>query len=76
MPIYEYQCDTCDAVFEQIHPIKDCDKSVPCEKCEKGTAKRIISTNTFHLKGIGWAEHGYISAGEKFSGAMKAVDTY
>ena len=52
MPIYEYQCSKCGNITEVWQKFSD----PPIENCTKcgGTVKKIISQNTFHLKGSGW----------------------
>ena len=52
MPIYEYKCQCCDFVHEillknmQIYEQK-------CPRCQ-AEMKKIISMNSFRLKGNGW----------------------
>ena len=51
MPIYEYKCQQCGQVSEVFQkfsdePLSDC----PCG----GEMKKLISLNSFHLKGSGW----------------------
>ena len=57
MPIYEYQCQKCQGVFEILQGFND----KPARKCEScgGKLKRIISLSAFHLKGSGWYETDY-----------------
>ena len=52
MPIYEYQCSKCGNITEVWQKFSD----PPIEDCKKcgGPVKKIISQNTFHLKGSGW----------------------
>ncbi|MXZ12824.1 MAG: zinc ribbon domain-containing protein [Candidatus Dadabacteria bacterium] len=57
MPIYEYQCQKCEGVFEILQGFND----KPAKKCEEcgGRLKRLISVSAFHLKGSGWYETDY-----------------
>ncbi len=57
MPIYEYQCQKCQGVFEILQGFND----KPARKCEScgGKLKRLISLSAFHLKGSGWYETDY-----------------
>ena len=57
MPIYEYQCQKCQGVFEILQGFND----KPARKCEQcgGRLKRLISISAFHLKGSGWYETDY-----------------
>ena len=52
MPIYEYECTKCGNQTEVWQKFSD----KPLTKCEKcsGKMKKLISQNTFHLKGSGW----------------------
>ena len=55
MPIYEYQCADCGAVFEVMQRI-----SAPapdkCLECSGTHLKKLISKVGFQLKGTGWYE--------------------
>ena len=55
MPIYEYQCADCGAVFEVMQRI-----SAPapdkCPECSGTNLKKLISKVGFQLKGTGWYE--------------------
>ena len=53
MPIYEYQCQECGSVFEEMFREYDVDE-YPCPKCKKGVGKRLISRPTLQFKGMGW----------------------
>lgn len=52
MPIYEYECTKCGQQTEVWQKFSD----PPVTKCEicRGKMKKLISHNTFHLKGSGW----------------------
>ena len=56
MPIYEYKCEVCTNIEEQIqrHDVYE----IECPICNN-TAKRIISLSSFELKGGGWYKDGY-----------------
>ena len=51
MPIYEYKCQSCGRVVEAFQKFSD-DPLTTCE-CGGGLQK-LISLNSFHLKGSGW----------------------
>ncbi len=57
MPIYEYQCQKCEGIFEILQGFNE----KPANKCEEcgGKLKRLISLSAFHLKGSGWYETDY-----------------
>ena len=52
MPIYEYECDSCGAVEEVIQKFSDKPLRT-CSQCS-GKLRKLISQNSFHLKGSGW----------------------
>lgn len=57
MPIYEYHCENCGKTKEMSHGISV--KRFPkCPECGK-RMKRIISRNSFQLKGSGWYKTDY-----------------
>ena len=62
MPIYEYKCDLCNGLWEEIQKFSD-DPLTVCKSCEKegGVHKLVAGRLAFHLKGPGWAKDGYSS---------------
>jgi putative FmdB family regulatory protein len=63
MPIYEYQCNQCNEVFEIFHKIDE-DCKVTCPKCLR-PAKKLISATSFVLKGSGFYVNDYPSTSRK-----------
>ena len=57
MPIYEYECETCEHIAEAWQSITDAPLT-SCPKCD-GPLHKLISTSSFHLKGGGWYADGY-----------------
>ncbi len=60
MPVYEYECDQCEKVFEiqqrmSEEPLKS------CPECE-GEVRKLMSMSSFQLKGGGWYADGYSSS--------------
>ena len=49
MPLYEYQCSSCGATFEQLRRMQDADQGVACPKCESGEVERLLSTFASHV---------------------------
>lgn len=43
MPIYEYKCLECDAVFEFLTLSGNSDEKVSCTKCKSEKVKKLIS---------------------------------
>ena len=64
MPIYEYQCADCGAVFEVMQRI-----SAPapdkCPECSGTNLKKLISKVGFQLKGTGWYETDFKNKDQK-----------
>ncbi len=59
MPIYEYQCNQCNEVFEIFHKIDE-DCKAACPKC-LGPSRKLISATSFVLKGSGFYVNDYPS---------------
>jgi putative FmdB family regulatory protein len=59
MPVYEYKCSKCGHITEAWQKSSD----PPLHACDVcgGSVKKIISQNTFHLKGSGWYVTDYAS---------------
>lgn len=70
MPIYEYQCEECDLVFEARQKFSD----PPLTKCTScgGPVKKLISQTAFTLKGGGWYQQGYSGSGAAKPAACEA----
>ncbi len=58
MPLYEYQCDACGQIIEELQKFSD-PPLTACKHCQ-GTLTKLISHSAFHLKGGGWyvSEYG------------------
>ncbi len=63
MPIYEYQCQKCQNIFEVFHRIDE-EVNPACPKC-LAEARRIISATNFVLKGSGFYVNDYPSESRK-----------
>ena len=57
MPLYEYQCKSCNNSFELRQKFSDPPASV-CPECG-GEVEKLISQSGFALKGQGWYGDGY-----------------
>ncbi len=44
MPLYEYYCQPCNGIFEELRPIREATEPVPCPECYKD-ARRIMPTS-------------------------------
>ncbi|MDP2763160.1 MAG: zinc ribbon domain-containing protein [Enterobacteriaceae bacterium] len=54
MPIYEYQCDSCNYKLEKLHKSYKEKLIIICPNCNMETLNKIISITSFQLKGTGW----------------------
>ncbi len=63
MPIYEYQCQSCQHELEALQKMSE-DPLLDCPACEEPALKKKISASAFRLKGGGWYETDFKS-GEK-----------
>lgn len=57
MPLYEYQCKSCNNTFEIRQKFSDAPAS-SCPSCG-GEVEKLISQSGFALKGQGWYNDGY-----------------
>jgi putative FmdB family regulatory protein len=73
MPIYEYQCKKCGHQTEILQKFSD----PPLAKCEacNGRMKKLISQNTFHLKGSGWYVTDYASKSTSSNGTSRSAES-
>jgi len=44
MPLYEYYCEPCNGIFEELRPMRESSEPVPCPQCYKD-ANRIMPTS-------------------------------
>lgn len=49
MPIYEYQCLSCENEFQKLILKKEEEHDLLCPKCESREIKRLISRVAYHL---------------------------
>ena len=63
MPIYEYQCQACQATCEKLQKMSD-SPAIDCEACGKPELERLISMPGFRLKGTGWYETDFKNSGK------------
>jgi len=72
MPIYEYECYDCGEISEVLQKFSD----KPIRKCPAcgGKVHKIMSMNSFHLKGDGWYVTDY--KGKNSSTAAKGGEKH
>lgn len=66
MPIYEFVCEACGRLVERLQKISDPPPDA-CPECG-GKMAKIMSRNSFQLKGGGWYRDLYSSTSGKPSG--------
>ena len=64
MPIYEYQCRTCNKQLEVLRKISDA-PLVKCPACGEDSLRKKVSASAFRLKGDGWYETDFKTSGKK-----------
>lgn len=64
MPIYEYQCQSCDHQMETLQKMSDAPLT-DCPSCGEAALKKLISAAGFRLKGSGWYETDFKSGSKK-----------
>ncbi|MFW2404013.1 MAG: FmdB family zinc ribbon protein [Gammaproteobacteria bacterium] len=77
MPIYEYQCQACEHIFDVLQKMSD-DPLTYCPECGEQKLKKLLSAPNFRLKGGGWYETDFkkdnqrnLHGDKKTSGAKK-----
>ncbi len=60
MPIYEFVCEACGRIVERLQKVND----PPPDRCPEcgGKMAKIMSRNSFQLKGGGWYKDLYSSS--------------
>jgi putative FmdB family regulatory protein len=69
MPLYEYQCSQCGAVFEVRQKFSD--EPVQHHEGCGGAVTKLMSAPAFSFKGSGWYVTDYASGGSR-GGAIKS----
>lgn len=64
MPIYEYQCQSCQHEFEALQKISD-GALTDCPECRQPALRKKISAAGFRLSGSGWYETDFKKSGSK-----------
>ncbi len=69
MPIYEYQCQKCGEIEEALQKFSD-KPLTNCRHCS-GKLHKLVSQNSFHLKGSGWYVTDYANRSKDKSTAKE-----
>jgi len=62
MPLYEYQCASCQKVHEVVQKFADAPLTT-CPECS-GPVTKLMSLGSFSLKGTGWYTTDYKRKGQ------------
>jgi putative FmdB family regulatory protein len=73
MPIYEYRCDTCEAVIEKRQKFSEA-LLTECETCG-GVLQKLISAPGLQFKGTGWYVTDYAGKGKAPNGKSAAPES-
>lgn len=69
MPIYEFVCEACGRIVERLQKVSDPPPDA-CPECG-GKMAKIMSRNSFQLKGGGWYKDLYSSGSTSSGGSSK-----
>ncbi len=65
MPTYDYKCNSCDYLFEELQSMKDEPLKI-CPKCNKESLQKLIGAGSGMIfKGSGFYLTDYKSSGNK-----------
>jgi putative FmdB family regulatory protein len=74
MPMYEYQCESCQHRFERIQKFSD-PPIETCPVCSKGPVRKLISSPAIQFKGSGWYITDYAKKSSSDSGSTGSTGT-
>lgn len=64
MPIYDYQCTSCEHELEVIQKISEA-QLTDCPECSKPDLQKKVSAPSFRLSGKGWYETDFKDSNQK-----------
>ena len=73
MPLYEYQCETCQQRFEKIQKFSD-PLIETCPSCG-GRVQKLLSSPAIQFKGSGWYITDYAKKSSSESGSTKSASS-
>ncbi len=74
MPIYEYRCEACGNLLEELQKISD-PHLLDCPECGEAALRRLMSAPSFRLKGSGWYETDFKSDKERKRNLADSADS-
>lgn len=63
MPIYEFECPSCQHRFERLQKVSEADPN-DCPDCGKTGVRRRLTAPAFRLSGSGWYETDFKRDGD------------
>jgi len=80
MPIYEYECQSCNHVLDALQKMSD-EPLKHCPSCGEPQLRKLLSAPRFRLKGSGWYETDFkdknrrnIAGGDSSASSDKAKE--
>ncbi len=74
MPIYEYICQDCSHVWDELRKISDPNPEA-CPKCAKAHVEQRMTAAGFRLKGGGWYETDFKRDGDTKRNLVESSST-
>lgn len=65
MPLYEYRCEKCGFIREEIKKVEDLEKVPFCVYCKDQLMERVFSPVATVLRGPGWSHGDYAKLRER-----------
>jgi putative FmdB family regulatory protein len=74
MPLYEYQCESCQTRFERIQKFSDPPVDV-CPACGKGPVRKLLSSPAIQFKGSGFYITDYAKKSSSEAGSKSSSES-
>ncbi len=59
MPMFDYKCENCDTVFDELIPSSDTpDTDILCPNCKENKAKKLLSAPAINVGGTSVVSSG------------------
>jgi putative FmdB family regulatory protein len=74
MPLYEYECESCQKRFERIQKFSDPTPDV-CPHCGKGPVRKLLSSPAIQFKGSGFYITDYAKKSSSEAGSKSSSES-
>ena len=74
MPLYEYECKSCNHRFEKIQKFSDPPQTT-CPKCGKETVEQVLSAPAVQFKCSGWYVTDYAKKSSSSGSSAKPSES-